>query len=92
MEVQEAIDAPRFSTWSFPNSFAPFQYLPNRVMIEDRFPAPLIDELAARGHEVHRWPQFTRDAAAVEAIHLDASSGFLSAGADSRQPAYAIVS
>jgi gamma-glutamyltranspeptidase/glutathione hydrolase len=92
MDVQEAIDAPRFSTWSFPNSFAPFEYLPNRVMIEDRFPAPAIDELAARGHDVHRWSQFTRDAAAVEAIHLDAGTGFLRAGADPRQPAYAIVS
>ena len=61
-------------------------------MIEDRFPEPLIDELAARGHDVRRWPQFTRDAAAVEAIYLDAPSGFLSAGADPRQPAYAIVS
>jgi gamma-glutamyltranspeptidase/glutathione hydrolase len=41
---------------------------------------------------VRRWPPFTRAAAAVEAILLDASTGFLRAGADPRQPAYAIVS
>jgi gamma-glutamyltranspeptidase/glutathione hydrolase len=92
LDVQEAIDAPRVSTWSFPNSFSPFEYLPGRVMVEDRFPPELMPELEARGHDVQRWPQFTRDAAAVEAIFSDASSGFLRAGADPRQPAYAIVS
>ncbi len=92
MDLQEAIDAPRFSTWSFPNSFAPFEYLANRVMIEDRFPQALIDQLTAWGHDVRRWPRFTRAAAAVEAIYLDAPMGFLRAGADPRQPASAIVS
>ena len=27
MEVQDAIEAPRFATFSFPSSFAPFDYL-----------------------------------------------------------------
>ena len=31
MDVQQAIDAPRYSTWSFPNSFAPHEYLPGRL-------------------------------------------------------------
>ena len=92
MDVQEAINAPRFSTWSFPNSFAPFEYLPGRVRLEDRFPDRVVEELVARGHDVERWPAFTRDAAAVEAIMFDAGTGFLRAGADPRQPAYAIVS
>jgi gamma-glutamyltranspeptidase/glutathione hydrolase len=91
-DVQEAIDAPRFSTWSFPNSFAPFDYLANRVMIEDRFSPALASGLQKRGHDVRMWPQFTRAAAAVEAIYSDAVTGFLRAGADPRQPAYAIVS
>jgi gamma-glutamyltranspeptidase/glutathione hydrolase len=91
LDIQEAIDQPRFSTWSFPNSFAPFEYLPGRVMIEDRFSDSLAAELQARGHDVALWPPFTRSAAAVEAIFNDASSGFLRAGADPRQPAYAIV-
>jgi gamma-glutamyltranspeptidase/glutathione hydrolase len=91
MDIQEAINAPRFSTWSFPNSFAPFEYLPGRVALEDRFPAEVAEQLAARGHDVTRWPEFTRAAAAVEAIYSDAETGFLRAGADPRQPAYAIV-
>jgi gamma-glutamyltranspeptidase/glutathione hydrolase len=92
MELQEAINAPRFSTWSFPNSFAPFQYLPGRVMVEDRFPEATLAELARRGHDVRRWPAFTRDAAAVEAIVRNTRTGFYEAGADPRQPASAIVS
>ena len=56
-----------------------------------RFPEEVLKELERRGHIIERWPEFTREAAAVEAIHLDASTGFLRAGADPRQPAYAIT-
>jgi gamma-glutamyltranspeptidase / glutathione hydrolase len=91
MDIQQAINAPRFSTWSFPNSFAPFEYLPDRVMVEDRFGPDTLDELAQRGHDVHLWPAFTRDAAAVEAIVNNRATGFLEAAADPRQPASAIV-
>jgi gamma-glutamyltranspeptidase/glutathione hydrolase len=92
MDVQAAIDAPRFSTWSFPNSFAPFEFLAGRMALEDRYPDDLVDGLQRRGHDVERWPAFTRSASAVEAIYFDAGSRFLRAGADPRQPAYAIVS
>jgi gamma-glutamyltranspeptidase/glutathione hydrolase len=92
LDIQQAINAPRFSTWSYPNSFAPFQYLPDRVMVEDRFGPDTLDELARRGHDVRRWPAFTRDAAAVEAIVHNTRTGFYEAGADPRQPADAIVS
>lgn len=91
MDIQDAINAPRFSTWSFPNSFEPFRYLANRVKLEDRFEPSVVEDLKARGHEVEYWPAFTRLAAAVEAIHADSDGGFLHAGADPRQPAYAIV-
>jgi gamma-glutamyltranspeptidase / glutathione hydrolase len=91
LELQEAINAPRFSTWSFPNSFAPFEYLPDRLLLEDRFDPATISELERRGHAVGRWPAFTRDAAAVEAIIRNVATGFVEAGADPRQPASAIV-
>jgi gamma-glutamyltranspeptidase / glutathione hydrolase len=92
MDVQEAIDAPRVSTWSFPNSFAPFEYIPNRLAYENRLPADVVDSLRRRGHDLEAWPAFTRSSAAVEAILADARTGFLRAGADPRQPAYAVVS
>ena len=91
MDIQEAIEPPRFSTLSFPNSFAPFEYRAGLFGYEDRFPQSVADDLESRGHRMERWPEFTRWAAAVEAIYLDAESGFLRAGADPRQPAYAIA-
>jgi gamma-glutamyltranspeptidase/glutathione hydrolase len=92
MDLQQAINAPRVSTWSFPNSFAPFEYRPNQVALEGRYDDAFVRDLERRGHAVERWPAFTRDAAAVEAIYADASSGFLRAAADPRQPADAIAS
>lgn len=91
MDLQEAINAPRFSTWNFPNSFAPFQYLANRLALENRYPDSVVDELTRRGHDVEQWPAFTGHAAAVEAIYRDARTGFLRTGADSRRAAYAIA-
>jgi gamma-glutamyltranspeptidase/glutathione hydrolase len=92
MDLQQAINAPRFSTWSFPNSFAPFDYLSDRLLVEDRFDDDVLADLERRGHAVGRWPAFTRDAAAVEAIYRDERTGFVNAAADPRQPASAIVS
>lgn len=91
MDLQEAVNAPRFSTWSFPNSFAPFDYLAAHVFLEDRFDEEVYAELERRGHDVRRWPAYTRDAAAVEAIYLNAQTGFLESAADPRQPAQAVV-
>jgi gamma-glutamyltranspeptidase/glutathione hydrolase len=91
MDIQEAIEQPRFATFSFPNSFAPYTHLPGRLNIEDRLPAATIEELRRRGHDVEMWPALTRRACSVEAILLDSKTGFLRAGADWRQPAYAIA-
>ncbi|MGA1837404.1 gamma-glutamyltransferase [Herbiconiux sp. 11R-BC] len=91
MDLQQAVNAPRFSTWSFPNSFAPFDYLASHVFLEDRFDEEVLQGLEARGHDVRRWPGYTRDAAAVEAIYRNALTGFLESAADPRQPAQAVV-
>lgn len=91
MDLQEAVNAPRFSTWSFPNSFAPFAYHVSQVKVEDRFDIGVLAGLEARGHDVVKWPTFTREAAAVQAIYRNSVSGFLESAADPRQPAQAVV-
>src|SRR6266446_1487932 len=53
-DVQSAIEMPRFATYSFPSSFAPFDYYPGRLAVEARIPEPVIAELARRGHEIQR--------------------------------------
>lgn len=89
MEVQQAIEAPRIASYSFPSSFAPFDYFPARLAVEQRIAAPTRAELARRGHEVADWPDWTWLAGSVEMIQADPETGLIAAGADPRRPAYA---
>ena len=91
MDVQDAIEAPRVASYSFPSSFAPFEYFPGRLAVENRIGAATRDDLAARGHKVQEWPDFTWLAGSVEAILTDPAKGMMGAGADPRRPAYAIA-
>ncbi len=92
MDPQSAIEAPRVASYSFPSSFAPFDYFPGRLAVEARIDKTARDELAARGHTVQDWPEWTWLAGSVEAIISDPETGLLAAGADPRRPAYAIAS
>jgi gamma-glutamyltranspeptidase/glutathione hydrolase len=88
--VQPAIESPRFATYSFPSSFAPFEYYPGRLAVEGRIAEPVTAELARRGHQIQRWPDWIWTAGAVCAILADRRRGTLEAGADPRRAAYAI--
>ncbi len=90
MDVQQAVEAPRFASLSFPNSFEPHAYLPGRLQIEGRIPQTTADDLAGRGHDVAVWDDWTWLAGSMCAIVKDHRSGIFSAGADPRRPAYAL--
>ncbi len=89
MDLQPAIEAPRVASYSFPSSFAPFEYFPGRLAVEGRIPATTRDALARLGHEISVWPDWTWLAGSVEAIRTDPATGLIAAGADPRRPAYA---
>ncbi|NKE47425.1 gamma-glutamyltransferase family protein [Roseomonas frigidaquae] len=91
MEVQEAIEAPRVASYSFPSSFAPYEYFPGRLAVESRIPAEVRAKLAEMGHEVKDWPGTTWLAGSVEVVLDDVAAGLKRAGADPRRPAYAIA-
>ena len=80
------------ASYSFPSSFAPFEYFPGRLAVESRVPAEVRGQLAEWGHTVTDWPDVTWLAGCVEVIRTDPASGLLAAGADPRRPAYAMVS
>ena len=77
MSLQQAIDAPTFTSKHAVQSFHPRPFEPGRVVIEDRFPKATRDALEARGHlltvegpwalgrvcAVGRWDGFLRAAA-----------------------------
>ena len=89
-DPQAAIESPRFATYSFPSSFAPFDYYPGRLAVEGRIPEPVTAELERRGHQIQRWPDWIWTAGAVCAILADRRRGVMEAGADPRRAAYAI--
>ena len=91
MDVQDAIDAPRVTSHSFPSSFSPFDHYPAMVSLESRIEECVREDLKNRGHRLDIYPDYTRNSAAVEVIVAEPYPGFIRAGADPRQPAYAIV-
>ena len=52
MNVQEAVEAPRFCGYSFPRSPWPHSEYPNLLELEDRIPSHVADSLRDKGHEV----------------------------------------
>lgn len=89
MELQQAIEAPRIASYSFPSSFAPFDYFPGRLAVEGRIPAETRAALGRMGHEVKDWPEWTWLAGCVEAVMAQPETGLIASGADPRRPAYA---
>ena len=89
MAVQQAIEAPRMSSLSFPNSFAPHAYQPARFNAEDTFPADSIKALQGMGHDVDVWPRFPGQNGGVCAVMQHPVTGQRHAGADPRREGYA---
>ena len=87
MNPQAAVEAPRFATYSFPNSFAPHDNFPGRLNLEGRIAAET--ELAALGHDVRMWPDWSPLAGAVCLVLHDVARGTLAGAADPRRPAMA---
>ena len=90
LDVQQAIEAPRISTWSFPNSFWPHAYHPGLVGIEGRISRKTIADLERPGYQAEVWDDWTPHMGALCAIEVDRECGALFAGADLRRDGYAI--
>lgn len=90
MGPQEAVEQPRFASYSFPSSFEPHDYHPGLLRIENKIDKATGDGLSARGHRVERWPDRTWLAGSICMILDDRETGMKSAGADPRRVAYAL--
>jgi gamma-glutamyltranspeptidase/glutathione hydrolase len=89
MNVQQAIEAPRWSTRSFPASPFPHTMYPGEMTVESRVPEAVRAELVLRGHKVFVSGPWSMGSNA--AILIDSATGSLSAGADPRVPAAALA-
>jgi len=90
MNPQMAIEAPRFATYSFPDSFEPHGNQPGKLKLEGRIPVATATTLESYGHDVDMWPDWTWRAGSVCMIRKDLGSGIHTSGADARRPAYAV--
>ena len=82
MTLQEAIEAPKFSSEHFPGLFAPHDFFLNRVRLESSVGAPVLAELGARGHDVDIAPPWSEGFICAAERNLE--SGMLEAGCDPR--------
>ena len=90
MGPQEAVEQPRFASYSFPNSFEPHDYHPGLLKLEGRIPDDTAQALTKLGHRIEWWPDVVWLAGSIGMIDADRSSGLLKAGADPRRMAYAL--
>jgi len=82
MDVQEAIEAPKFSGKHFPSTFNPHDSVPGGLLIESRIDSRVREELAARGHRMTERPPWSEGF--VLAVEIDRERGIILGGADPR--------
>ena len=82
MEVQEAIEAPRFSSAHFPSSFFPHNAVPGLLRLEGRIPDRVRQQLEARGHHLEIKEDWSEGD--VLGICVDLKRGIVKGGADLR--------
>jgi gamma-glutamyltranspeptidase / glutathione hydrolase len=90
MDPQTAVEAPRFASYSWPESALPHTYLPGVLCVESDIGSDVGEALSALGHAVEWWPARKYAAGSVATIRMDLETGMKWAGADPRRTAYAI--
>jgi gamma-glutamyltranspeptidase/glutathione hydrolase len=89
MDIQDAIDAPRFRSRNFPDSFSPHEYRRGVVELEESLYERVGPDLEAMGYEIEVVEDWHHEMGAVGAIIRDPASAALVAGADPRQETWA---
>ena len=86
----DAVEAPRGASYSYPGSFEPHAYHPGLLNLESRIDRPTGEALGRLGHKIGWWPDWTWLAGAVCTVVADLETGVLKGGADPRRPSYAV--
>jgi len=89
MNLQQAIEAPRWATRSFPSSPFPHTMYPGDLSLESRIPDAVRQELARRGHKVEMRAPWSMNSSA--GVMVDVARGTVSAAADPRVAALALA-
>jgi gamma-glutamyltranspeptidase/glutathione hydrolase len=89
MNVQQAIEAPRWTTRAFPGSSFPHVMIPGDLGVEDRIPENVRKELRLRGHKLTVTGPWRLGS--NSAILIDPVTGVYNAGTDPRVEAWAVA-
>ena len=89
MNIQQAIEAPRWSTRSFPASQFPHTMYPGEMTVEERIPESVRATLKGKGHRLKVSGPWSQGSNA--GIVVDLTTGVLHAGADPRVEAYSLA-
>ena len=90
MTPQQAVEAPRFATFSYPRSSAPHSYDPGLMKLESRIDPAVVNRLVELGHEAQSWPDWEWTAGAVCTVLADERNGQKEGAADPRRPTAAV--
>ncbi len=88
MNIQQAVEAPRICSESFPASFAPHTNRSGVLKLEANIGADVAAELARLGHKIEQWPAHCWRAGGV--CVLQNEDGMMRGAADPRRAAYAL--
>jgi gamma-glutamyltranspeptidase len=90
MNPQQAIEAPRFRTDSFPASSYPHNDYPGRIRTESRISEDVRKELEAMGYEISLYPDWTTGVGGAGMIVIDPKTNRLMGGVDPRREGYVL--
>jgi gamma-glutamyltranspeptidase/glutathione hydrolase len=91
-DLQQAVELPRFASYSFPGSMAPHACLPGQLNIERGIGETVGGALSALGHKVEWWPDHEWLAGSMCVVRKNTRTGVVEGAADPRRTAYAIGS
>jgi gamma-glutamyltranspeptidase/glutathione hydrolase len=91
MDVQTAVEAPRFRSLQGPAAQYPQSVQPGEMRVEPRIPADVMSALAAMGHKVKAEGDWLESSGGMVVVTRDPTTGVLQAGADPRRSCYALA-
>ncbi|MDD4212888.1 MAG: gamma-glutamyltransferase, partial [Bacilli bacterium] len=89
MDIQEAIEAPRFRSLNWPDSFSPHEYHPGTIILEESLYQTHRQAMINLGYRVEVEEEWAPEFGGVCAIIQDTLNNLLIGGADPRQESLA---
>lgn len=89
MDPQKAVEAPRFRSVNWPDSFSPHTYRPGGIELEESLYKVVSDSLKSKGYKVYQKGHLDNDFGAICAVINDAKNNRLLGVADPREVSFA---